>query len=262
MAVVEENKDVAGRPTQIVVEPFTKPIAPPLPDLSPHQELALLARILFAEGYNDHLAGHITYRQPDGTFLVNPFGLTWGELKASDVMRMDEDGNELEGPWTITPAIELHVQLHKARRDVGVALHNHARWSTIWADIGRAPEIYDQTAAMYDGEVAIYDEYWGAVDDVANAQAAVRAIGSADVALLANHGVVVIGRDIEQAYLRATVFEWRCRQAWHVEAVGGGKPVRPEVVSSLGGYFNDHNFPGLFAAMSRAVIAADPAVLD
>src|SRR5271166_5741150 len=129
MAVVEENKNVAGRPTQIVVEPFTKPIAPPLPDLSPHQELALLARILFAKGYNDHLAGHITYKQPDGNFLVNPFGLTWGEVKASDVMTMDPDGREVAGKWTITPAIALHVELHKAREDVGVALHNHARWS-------------------------------------------------------------------------------------------------------------------------------------
>ncbi len=265
MAVIHEHERGTGeesRATEIAVEPLAKPIAPPLPDLTPAQELALLARVLFREGYNDHLAGHITYKQPDGTFLVNPFGLTWGEVKASDVMRMDADGNELAGKWTITPAIQLHVQLHKAREDVGVALHNHARWSTIWADVGRPPEIYDQTAAMYDGEVAVYDEYWGGVDDASNAGAAVQAIGSANVALLANHGVVVIGRDIEQIYLRAAVFEWRCRQAWHVEAVGGGKPVRPEVVRSLGGHFNAHNFPGLFAAMARMVIAADPSVLD
>jgi hypothetical protein len=47
-----------------------------------------------------------------------------------------------------------------------------------------------------------------------------------------------------------------------VEAVGGGKPVRPEVVRSVGDYFNTHNFPGLFAAMARMVIAANPSVLD
>ena len=45
-------------------------LAPPLPDLTPAQELALLARMLYREGYDDHLAGHITYKQPDGTFLV------------------------------------------------------------------------------------------------------------------------------------------------------------------------------------------------
>lgn len=52
------------------------PMAPPLPPLSPQAEVALLARTLFREGYDDHLAGHITSRQPDGTLLVNPWGLT------------------------------------------------------------------------------------------------------------------------------------------------------------------------------------------
>jgi L-fuculose-phosphate aldolase len=128
-----------GKPTQMKAMKVTKPYAPALSDLTPAQELALLGRCLFSEGYDDHLAGHITYKQPDGTFLVNPFGLTWDELRASDVMRMDADGKELDGRWTITPAITLHVELHKARDDVGVAIHNHSRWGTIWADIGRAP---------------------------------------------------------------------------------------------------------------------------
>src|SRR6266571_3045140 len=80
-------------------------MAPALPPLTPRQELALLARMLHREGYDDHLAGHITYKQPDGTFLVNPFGLTWDELRASDVMHMDAAGKLLDGRWTITPAI-------------------------------------------------------------------------------------------------------------------------------------------------------------
>src|SRR6476620_12534535 len=92
MAVTEEH-----RPTEMKPPVFTKPFAPSLGELTAPQELALLARCLFAEGYNDHLAGHITSKQPDGNFLVNPFGLTWDELRASDVMTMDSDGNTLDG---------------------------------------------------------------------------------------------------------------------------------------------------------------------
>jgi len=249
------------RPTQLRPMVVTKPIAPPL-ELDARQELALMARILWQEGHQDHLAGHITYRQPDGNFLVNPFGLTWGEIKASDVMVMDEDGHEVAGPWTITPAIELHVQLHKARPGITVALHNHTRWGTIWADIGRAPEIFDQTSAMYHGEVAVYDEYWGAVDDEANAKAAVTAMGDANIALLANHGVFIVGDDIEQAYLRAMAFEWRSRQAWHMAAAGGGKPMNADAAAAYGGFFNTRNFTGLFPAMCRAEVARDPSVLQ
>lgn len=237
-------------------------IAPPLPDLTPAQELALLTRMLYREGYDDHLAGHITYKQPDGTFLANPFGLTWDELRASDVMHMDGEGKLLDGKWTITPAITLHVELHHARDDVGVAVHNHPRWATIYADLGRAPEVYDQTSAMYSGEVALFDDYAGSVDQVENARAAVAAVGSADIALLANHGVLVLGQDPAMAYLRASSFEWRCRQAWHVEAVGGGVPLRAEVQRSFGAFFVDHPFPGLFEAMARREVRADPSVLD
>lgn len=238
------------------------PVAPPLPELSPAAEVALLARMLHREGYDDHLAGHITYRQPDETLLVNPFGLTWDEVKASDVMRIDMDGNVVEGPWTVTPAITLHVELHRARPDVGVALHNHPRWGTIWADLQRVPPVYDQSSAMVAGDVALYDEYGGTVNGVDEARKAVAALGDARMALLANHGVFVVGKDIAQAHHRCVTLEWRCRQAWHVEAVGKGVPVSPEFVARFGGAFDRMAFPGLFEAMARRELRADPTVLD
>jgi ribulose-5-phosphate 4-epimerase/fuculose-1-phosphate aldolase len=115
---------------------------------------------------------------------------------------------------------------------------------------------------MYSGDVALFDDYSGSVDQVENARAAVEAIGSADVALLANHGILVLAQNPALAFLRASSFEWRCRQAWHVEAVGKGVPLRPEVQESFGAYFTDHPFPGLFEAMARRELRADPSVLD
>ena len=176
---------------------------------------ALLARMLHAEGYDDHLAGHITYRQPDDTFLVNPLGLSWDELCAGDIARMDAEGNHLEGPWIISPAVQLHLVLHQHRHNQGVVLHNHPR-GTIWADSHRIPPIYDQTGAMYGGTIAIDSAYQGGVNQRANALEVVEALGDADVALMVNHGVLIIGSDVREAYLRAAVLEWRCRQAWHV----------------------------------------------
>jgi L-ribulose-5-phosphate 4-epimerase len=238
------------------------PMAPPLPPLTPQAEVALLARMLHREGYDDHLAGHITYRQPDGTLLVNPWGLTWDEVRASDIMRIDLDGNVLEGQWTVTPAIPLHLELHRAHPDTGVAVHNHPRWGTIWADAHRVPPVYDQTAAMVPGEIALYDDFTGSVDAVENARACVQAMGDARMALLANHGVFVVGRDIAQAHHRAVVLEWRCRQAWHVEAIGGGVPVRDEVFARFSAPFDHVSFPGLFEAMARRELRADPTILD
>lgn len=247
--------------SQMRVMKISKPIAPPLPPLTPYQELAMLARTLFHEGYDDHLAGHITYKQPDGTFLVNPYGLTWGELTSSDVMTMDSEGREVDGPWTITPAITLHVELHRARPDIAVAIHNHPRWTTLWADANRIPPIFDQTSALFHGDVALHSEYDGPVGGVTSAAAVVESMGSANVALLANHGVLVVAPDIETAYLRAMCLEWRSRQAWHLAAISAGQPMNADAASTYGDFFNSHTFPGLFAAMCRMAIKRDASVL-
>ena len=245
------------------------PIRPqsfPTLDVTPRQELALLARILHAEGYDDHLAGHITYRQPDGTFLVNPLGLSWDELCASDVARMDAQGNQIEGPWTISPAILLHVVLHEHRDNAGVVIHNHPRWATIWADSHRIPPVYDQTSALYGGTIAIDATYAGPVNQTANAVDVVTALGDADIAFMVNHGVLIIGRNVREAYFRAAVVEWRSRQAWHVEALGSGVPMHDDVVRSFGTLIANSvekgNFDNWFAAAARRVVRHDPAVLD
>jgi L-ribulose-5-phosphate 4-epimerase len=238
------------------------PMAPPLPELTPQAEVALLCRTLHREGYDDHLSGHITYRQPDGTLLVNPFGLTWDEVRASDILRIDLDGNVLEGHWTVTPAIPLHLELHRARHDVTVAVHNHPRWGTIWADVRRVPAVYDQTSAMVPGDPALYADFEGSVDAVANARACVEALGDARMALLANHGVLVVGKDVAQAHHRSVVLEWRCRQAWHVEAVGGGVALDPEVNRRFAAPFDHVSFPGLWEAMCRRELRLDPSILD
>ena len=239
-----------------------RPLAPPLPELSPRAELALLARMLHHEGYDDHLAGHITYHQPDGTLLVNPFGLPWDEVHASDVMRIDRSGTVLDGAWTVTPAIELHLALHRARGDVVVAVHNHPRWATIWADMQRVPPVYDQTSALVGGEVALFDEWRGAVSDVTQAEAAVEALGRAPMALLANHGVLVVGDSIRQAHLRSITLEWRSRQAWHVEAAGGGVPIDAATADAFGARVDTKGFTGLLEAMMRRELRRDPTVLD
>ena len=109
-----------------------------LPDLTPREELVLLARTLWREGYNDHLAGHITIREGD-TLLCNPWLLTWDEIRPEHVIRIDLDGNVLEGDWPAPLGIPLHLELHKLRDDVHVAMHSHPLYGTVWADMRRGP---------------------------------------------------------------------------------------------------------------------------
>lgn len=232
-----------------------------LPDLTPRQELALLCRVLLREGYNDHIAGHITYWQPDGTFLVNPWELPWDEVTASDILRVDGDGNIVEGEWNVTPALNVHFDMHKARPDAKVIIHNHPEWGSVWAAAHRIPPIYDQTSAMVDTDPAMFDEYQGTVNDQDAGKAAVDALGEHKWALLANHGVMLVARDLRQAHLRAITLEWRCRLAWRVEAIGGGVPLEQTVADGTGNMIDSNGFPFLWEAMVRRELRADRSAL-
>ena len=231
-----------------------------IPDLTPRDELVLLARTLWREGYDDHIAGHITYRQPDGTFLCNPWYILWSELRPEQVIRIDIDGNVVEGDWPAPLGIPLHLELHKLRDDVMVAVHNHPRYGTVWADAGRVPPIYDQSSALGGGELVLVDEYNGGVNNAAAARSAVEAMGGADIALLANHGVFVLGNSIRAVHQRAVALEHRCRSAWHVEALGGGTPL-VGAVAELFAKSDGNRFIGFWEAMVRAELATDPTLL-
>ncbi|MCK9534349.1 MAG: class II aldolase/adducin family protein [Pseudomonas sp.] len=233
-----------------------------LPELSARQTVALLCRVLYREGYNDHIAGHITVRLDDGTYLANPWELTWGEVTASDIVRLDKEGKVIEGEWNITPAINLHMDIHNARHDVDVVIHNHPVWGSVWSAAGRIPPVYDQTSALVDTDPVLYDEYRGTVEDLEFGRAAVDALGSAKWALLANHGVLVVGNGIRQAHLRAITLEWRSRLAWRVEAIGGGTPLPADVVVATGERTDAHGFPFLWEAMAREEIRRDATVLE
>ena len=91
--------------------------------------------------------------------------------------------------------------------------------------------------------------------------AAARALGDAKWALLANHGALVVGRDLRQAHLRVITLEWRSKRAYEMEQLGGGVPLTEEQVAAIA--LPDANgFPFLWEAMARRELRADPGVLD
>ena len=215
---------------------FTPTAEKLIPDLTPREELVVLARALWREGYNDHLAGHITVNLGDGTLLCNPWLLTWAELRPSQVLRIDLEGRVVEGDWPVPLGIPLHLELHKLRQDVGWAVHNHPLFGTVWADLGELPPILDQSSALGGGTLVLVDEYEGPVNDAASARSAVEKMGDASMALLAGHGVFVLGGSARAVHQRAVALEQRCQHAWYARAAGGAGVSRvPAIVRRPGG---------------------------
>ena len=234
-----------------------------IPDLSERDELVLLARTLWREGYNDHLAGHITCNLGDGTLLCNPWLLRWDEIRPADVIRIDLDGTVVEGDWPAPLGIPLHLELHKRRADVTWAVHNHPLFGTVWADMGEVPPILDQSSALGGGDLVVVNEYEGAVNDPANARRAVERMGNASAALLAGHGVFILGGSARAVHQRAVALEQRCQHAWHVRAAGSPTAsVLPEAFLETMRRSTGDEFIGFWEAAVRAELRADPALLD
>jgi ribulose-5-phosphate 4-epimerase/fuculose-1-phosphate aldolase len=91
------------------------------------------------------------------------------------------------------------------------------------------------------------------------------ALGDKSYSLLANHGVVVVADSVDQALTRCISLEWRCKQAWHVEAIGGGGPISQYGERVMLETFNGRSagvIPHLFEWAARREIRHDPSVLD
>lgn len=240
-----------------------------IPELSPRAELALLARALWREGYDDHLAGHITISRGDGTYWCNPWLLHWEELRPEHVIAIDLDGRVVEPAldghdWPVPLGIPLHLALHRARHDVRVAVHSHPLHATVWADVAEIPPILDQSSALGGGSLVVVDEYEGAADDADAAAAAVALMGDADMALLAAHGVFVTAVSVRAAHQRCVALEQRAQRAWYARAVVDG-PLTSRLGAAAADRFarsDGDGFIGFWEAAVRAELRADPTLLD
>lgn len=236
----------------------------PPPDLTVPEKMALSARILAHAGLALDVAGHITVTRDDGeTMWATPYGKWWWELSASDMLVVDYDGNVVEGRWDVTPAIFIHTEVHRNRPDAKVVIHNHPYYSTLLATMKLLPEITDQQACMFDGEMVLFDEYAGGVDTADSGQRLAEAIGGGSAVILAHEGLLVFGGSVEETTYKFDTFERTARL--NVDAMQTGH--KPEVVPAdrrerLKGMLLRYSTQFYWNGWVRKLLATEPDVLD
>jgi ribulose-5-phosphate 4-epimerase/fuculose-1-phosphate aldolase len=239
-------------------------ILPPIGvDLTPQQELACAFRILARSGFSENIAGHITMA-PAGSdeMLVNPWGLWWDEVSASDICRVNADGDVLDGKWDVTPAIHIHTELHRRRPDARVVIHNHPYHVTVLAAVGMLPEIVHQTGSMFDGDLSLVAEYTGEVDDAVLGAQLAEMIGDCSTVILASHGVIVTGTNIREATYRAASIDRMCRLAYDVMVLGRRPlPIAEGLLAGMKKSLLERGSDVYWAGAVRALLRAEPDVL-
>ncbi len=180
-------------------------------EMQARRELAAAYRLAALFGWDDHVATHMSARLPDGTFLLNPFGLMFDEITASNLMRVDMDGNVIEPPGhPINPAgFNIHAGMLEARPDVNCVMHLHSRDGVAVSALKEGLLPLSQNALTVFNDVAYHD--FEGVATNAQERARLKAdLGTRNLLILRNHGTLTVGRSVASAFCRLYALEWAC----------------------------------------------------
>ena len=189
-------------------------------------ELAAAFRLAALFGWDDHVATHMSARLPDGTFLLNPFGLLFEEITASKLMRMDLDGNVIEVPegCGLNPAaFAVHSAVLSGRPDANCVIHFHSRDGVAVSSLEEGLLPLSQNALMVWGDLA-YHDFEGVVSADEERPRLQRDLGDKHLLILRNHGTLALGRSIASAFSRIYALEWACTA--QVRTLSMGREVR------------------------------------
>ncbi len=151
--------------------------------------------------------GNVAVRVAEG-MLVTPTRLDYAEMQPEDVVLVDWDGHRLGGRRLPSSEMHLHRLVLRARPDLGALIHSHPPWAGVLATLGRTlPVVMEEVAQILGGEVRC-SRYVPAGRHLDLAAQAVEAMGAESMAaILANHGLVVGGRDLKEAAVATQVLE-------------------------------------------------------
>lgn len=182
-------------------------------------DLAAAYRLIEHYGMADLVYNHITARVPGAghQILINEFGLHYSEITASNLVKIDLDGNVLDGPngdGSNKPVnlagYIIHSCIHGARDDVQCVLHTHSRavMAVACLETGLIP--MEQEGLQFYDRVA-YHDYEGLSVDPDEQQRLIADLGDRNVMLMRNHGAVTVGATVSEAFRRMYYLESACR---------------------------------------------------
>ena len=165
-------------------------------------DMAAMFRLAARFELHEGIDNHCSYACGDGTFLVNRWAVHWSRMKRSDILRVDGDGNVLQGEGTVErTAFYIHESFHRIYPNAVAVLHTHMPYATAIActEPGRIEPI-SQNALRFYGQIAYDDDYAGLANDRAEGDRLARSAEGKPIVMLKNHGIMVSGPSIGIAF--------------------------------------------------------------
>jgi ribulose-5-phosphate 4-epimerase/fuculose-1-phosphate aldolase len=198
----------------------------------------LACALRWAARYELHegICNHFSVRLPASAdrFLINPQGMHWAEITAGDLLIVDVEGRLVEGRHSVEPtAFFIHSQIHRAIPDAACVMHTHMPYATALTIVeeGRL-EWASQSGLRFHGRVAYEEAYNGLALDAQEGERLAGKLAQASVLFLANHGVIVHGASVAQAFDDLYYLERACKLQVLAQSTGKRLRIVPDEIAA------------------------------
>jgi len=250
------------------ITPFGQPQFASLEDERQYrkQRLAAAFRLFARFGFDEGVAGHITARDPERLdhFWVNPFAMHFSQIRVSDLILVNHDGEVVEGNRPVNgAAFAIHSQLHAVRPDVVAAAHSHSLNGKAWSTLGRLLDPLTQDACALYNDHALFDDYTGVVLDLDEAKRIAVALGDHKAAILRNHGLLTVGHSVDEAVFWFITMDRSCHAQLLAEAAGTPVLIDAEMAAHTARQIGTHHAGWFgFQPLYDLVVREEPDFLD
>jgi ribulose-5-phosphate 4-epimerase/fuculose-1-phosphate aldolase len=193
------------------------------------KQMVMAGRILVAEGQDDFTRGHISMRVPGNPkqFFMKAHSLGLDEITPQNILTIDLEGNVVAGSARRHSEVYIHSEILKVRPDVNCVIHTHPTYSVAFSATGRPMKCYSQPSVLFYEALGLYDDTINLIRTHAMGSGVAQALGMHRAVLLKNHGVVVTGKNIEEAVIGTIMLENAAMVQMLVEAAGDPAPEFP-----------------------------------
>ena len=179
---------------------------------------------LVKEGLVARTWGNISIRVDETHMLITPSGRTYEDLTPDDIVLVNYHTSKYKGSIKPSSEKELHCEIYRTRKNIHAVIHTHQmNASTVAAAHREVPPILDDMAQIIGPTVRVADYALPSTKKIT--KKTVRALKGRNAALMANHGAVCIGRDLEEAFVVCQVLEKACKAFIEAEFLGGAKGI-------------------------------------
>ena len=186
--------------------------------------LLATAKEMIAKGLVEGTAGNLSARLPDGNAVLTPGSLPYETMTLDDLVVCDLDGNVLEGTRGPTTEKDLHLECLREHDDINAVMHCHAKYCTMFAVTRRPiPCVIEEVHAFIGGDVGVADYQFTGSKELGKEVA--RHVGDRAAVLMANHGLLTVGKHPADCLKLALLVERTAEIVWGAHLLGELVPL-------------------------------------